>query len=128
MKTWKISKNLLLGMALLLASSAFAAEKGALKVFDPVSVAGKQLKPGNYTVEWTGSGPNVEMSILSGRSVVATAPAHLVDRQRAATSNATTTRSNADGSVTLSAIEFQGKKYALEIGGEPQTAAASDTK
>ena len=40
----KISKGLLLGLALLLATSVFAAtNKGSLQVTDPVTVNGKQL-------------------------------------------------------------------------------------
>src|SRR5690242_12630588 len=38
----KISKGLLLGLALLLATSVFAANKGSLQVSDPVTVNGKQ--------------------------------------------------------------------------------------
>ena len=43
MKISKISKGLLLGLALLLATTAFAANKGTLQVSDPVTVNGKQI-------------------------------------------------------------------------------------
>ncbi len=42
----KISKGLLLGLALLLATSVFAANKGSLQVSDPVTVNGKQIPAG----------------------------------------------------------------------------------
>jgi hypothetical protein len=32
---------------------------------------GKQLKAGNYSVQWDGNGPNVQLNILRGKSVVA---------------------------------------------------------
>ena len=45
MKASKISKGLLLGLALLLATSVFAANKGSLQVSDPVTVNGTQSPP-----------------------------------------------------------------------------------
>jgi hypothetical protein len=51
MKLSMISKNVLPGLALLLATSAFAANKpnkGSLDVSEPVTVSGQQLKPGEY--------------------------------------------------------------------------------
>ena len=79
MSVSKISKGLLLGLALLLATSVFAANKGSLQVSDPVTVNGKQLGAGDYTVKWEGAGPNVELNILRGKNVVATVPARMVD-------------------------------------------------
>ena len=52
MKVSRISKGLLLGLAVLLATSAFAANKGSVAVTDPVTVAGKQLAVGNYKLTW----------------------------------------------------------------------------
>ena len=69
MSVSKISKGLLLGLALLLATSGFAANKGSLQVDDPVTVNGKQLAAGEYTVKWDGAGPNVELNIMKGKNV-----------------------------------------------------------
>jgi hypothetical protein len=118
MKSSKTYKALLLGLTLLLATSAFAASKGSLQVNDKLSVSGKQLAPGDYTVKWEGNGPSVELSILQGRTVVATVPARLIDLSRSADSNAAVVKQNADGSRSLSEIRFGGKKYALAIGQE----------
>ena len=52
MKFATVSKSVMLGLALLLASSAFAATKGSLQISHPVTVNGTQLKPGDYKVEW----------------------------------------------------------------------------
>jgi hypothetical protein len=59
---------LLFGAALLLSSSAFAAEanKGTLQLTDKVTVEGKPLNSGKYTVEWSGSGPEVQVTLLQG--------------------------------------------------------------
>ena len=48
------------GAMLLVASGAFApnATKGTLRLYETVSVQGKQLPPGNYKVEWNGTGAN----------------------------------------------------------------------
>ncbi|MBZ5720572.1 MAG: hypothetical protein LAO03_09350 [Acidobacteriia bacterium] len=122
MKALKISKGLLLGLALLLATSAFAANKGSLKVDEPVNVNGKQLTAGDYKVSWEGNGPSVELHIMQGKNVVATVPAKMVDLPRAASDDGAVVNTNGDGSRTLSQIRFSGKKYALAIGGDTASA------
>ena len=126
MKVSKMFKGLLLGLALLLATSAFAASKGSLQVSDPVTVSGKQLAAGDYTVKWQGKGPNVELNILQGKNVVATVPARLIDLDRSSDSNAAVTKLNGDGSKSLSEIRFSGKKYALAIGEESSKAKSGE--
>ena len=127
MKSSKLSKGLLLGLALLLATSAFAANKGSFQVSDPVTVSGKQLARGEYTVKWEGNGPNVELNILQGKKVVATIPARLIDLDRSAPGNTSVIKRNEDGSKTLSEIRFAGKKYALALGDESAKADAGDS-
>jgi hypothetical protein len=116
MKFATVSKSLILGLAVLLASSAFAATKGSLQLNHPVTVNGTQLKAGEYKVEWDGSGSSVEVSIKQGKNVVAKVPARIVDLSSASQSDAAVTRKNDDGSSTLAGLRFQGKKVALEIG------------
>jgi hypothetical protein len=111
-----VSKSLVLGLALLLASSAFAATKGSLQLSSPVTLNGTQLKAGDYKVEWDGSGPNVEISILKGKNVIAKVPAHVVELQAPANNDAAVTRLNASGPSTLAGLRFRGKKTALEFG------------
>jgi hypothetical protein len=124
MKTSRMFKGLLMGVSVLLAASAFAASKGSLQVNAAVSVAGKQLAAGNYEVKWEGSGSNVELSILKGKNVVATVPAHLVDLDRSPDQDAAVVTTNGDGSRTLAQIRFSGKKTAVEIG-EPASGSSS---
>jgi hypothetical protein len=128
MKTAKMSKGLLLGLALLLATSAFASNKGSLAVTDPVSVGGKQLAAGDYKVSWEGNGPNVELSIMKGKNVVATVPAHMIELSSSASSDAAVVSHNSDGTQTLSEIRFSGKKYAFAIGGESARAETDSSK
>jgi hypothetical protein len=127
MKSSKMFKGLLLGLALLLATSAFAANKGSLVVSDPVTVSGKSLAAGEYTIKWEGNGPNVELNILQGKKVVATTPARMIDLERSPSNNASVIKRNGDGSKTLSEIRFAGKKYALALGDESAKADAGDS-
>ena len=116
LKSSFVSKSLILGLALLLASSAFAATKGSLTLNIPATVNGTTLKPGDYKLQWDGSGPNVEVSILQGRTVLAKVPAKVVDLPAAAEISAAVVTKNADGTTSLSGARFEGKKFALEIG------------
>ncbi|MFZ0950750.1 MAG: hypothetical protein WAN17_00715 [Candidatus Sulfotelmatobacter sp.] len=116
MKFATVSKSLVLGLALLLASSAFAGTKASLQISNPVDVNGTTLKPGDYKVRWEGAGPSVELSILKGKNVVAKVPARLVELQTAAPSDAAVTRTNDSGTRTLAGLRFEGKKFALELG------------
>jgi hypothetical protein len=118
MKFANVSKGLLLGLAVLLATVAFAANRGSMELLDPVTVSGKQLPAGEYFVKWDGSGPNVELNILKGNKVVATTPARLIDLSQKPSSDSAIVQQNGDGSKSLTEIHFGGKKYALAIGNE----------
>jgi hypothetical protein len=104
-----------LGLALLLTSSAFAGTKANLSINSPVTVNGTTLRPGDYKVQWEGSGPNVELSILQGKNVVAKTSAHLVELQTPAANDAAVTLKNDSGPNSLASIRFEGKKIALEL-------------
>jgi hypothetical protein len=125
MKLSMISKGLLLGLALVVASSAFAANKGSLQVQEPFTVSGQQLPAGDYQVKWDGSGSNVQLSILKGRKVVATSPARVMELKDSASQDSAVVRRNDDGSHSLSEIRFSGKKYVLAIGSEAAKADAA---
>ena len=127
MSVSKISKGLLLGLALLLATSGFAANKGSLQVLDPVTVNGKLLAAGDYTVKWDGAGPNVELNILRGKNVVATVPAHMVDLEQSPSRDSVVTTVNAEGRKAVNELRFSGKKYALAINAESAKAEAAGT-
>ena len=121
-----LSKGLLLSMAVLLATTAFAANKGSLQINDAVTLAGQQLAPGSYTVKWEGNGPSVEASILQGKNVVATVPARLIDLDRAPGHNAAVTRRGENGSKSLDEIRFSGKKQALAFTEQSAKADSSE--
>jgi hypothetical protein len=128
MKFATVSKSVLLGLALLLASSAFAATKGSLQLTNPVTVNGTKLKPGDYRVQWEGTGPNVELSIMQGSNVLARVPAHVVELERPAANDAAVTRKDDSGSRSLTGVRFQGKKFALELGESSDGMQAGSSK
>ena len=127
MKFANVSKGLLLGLSLLLATSVFAvsANKGSLQLFDSATVAGQTLRAGEYAVKWEGTGSTVQLNILKGSKVVASTPARLVDLNQATGSDSAVLKSNSDGSRSLAEIRFGGKKYAIAIGDESATAEMS---
>jgi len=116
MKFATILKSLIMGLALLLASSAFAAEKASLTLTHPATVNGTTLKAGDYKLQWDGNGPNVEVSIVQGKKVVAKVPAKIVDLGSTTQNNAAVMRVNPDCTSTLAGARFEGKKYGLELG------------
>jgi hypothetical protein len=113
MRTTRIANTVMLG--LFLATSAFAANKGSMKLFDAASAAGKPIPPGEYSVTWEGNGPTVDVKIMQGNKIVATMPARLVDLKRIPDNDGTTTKSNSGQSLALTEIFFRGKRQALAI-------------
>ena len=128
MKFSTVSKSVVMGLAVLLASSAFAANKANLSLLNPTTVNGTQLKAGDYKLEWDGSGPNVEVSILQGKKVLAKVPAKVVDLNKAPDNSAAVVNRNEDGSSTLSSVRFAGKKYALDLGQASDAMQAGSSK
>jgi hypothetical protein len=115
MKFATVSKSLVMGLALLLASSAFAATKANLQLGNPVMVNGTTLKPGDYKVQWDGTGPSVQLSILQGKNVVVKAQARVVDLPAPSANDAAVTAKQDSGPNSLTSIRFQGKKFALDL-------------
>ena len=129
MKLANISKRLLLGLTLLLATSVFAVNnKGSLSTLNPVTVNGKSLPAGDYSVKWEGAGSNVQLNILKGKTVVATAPARLVTLDQSADGDAAVVKDNGNGSRSLAEIRFSGKKYALQLSDEGTMEAGGSSK
>lgn len=106
----------LVGAGLLLAVSAVAGtdNKGTLRLFDNVSVQGKQLSPGTYKIEWNGEGPEVQVNILDGKNTVATVPARVVPVPKKNDQDGYTA-DNDNGNRTLKELFFHGKSYELQI-------------
>jgi len=115
----KLSKmaTMVFGAALLLASGVMAGEtnKTNVSLADKVTVEGKTLEPGTYKVEWTGSGPNVQVTVSKGKQQVASFPAQLTEQATTNSATAYSTNAATDGSRSLTAIYVGGKKSVLQI-------------
>lgn len=130
MKSPLFSKIMMVMLALLVAGSAFAADathKGSLQISEPTQVNGKQLPAGVYDLKWEGSGPNVDVSIMQGKKLIATVPAQVVALTQAPRQNTTEISSGADGGRVLRAIRFSGKTYSLALGTETAKAQSSSS-
>jgi hypothetical protein len=116
MKLAKLSLSLL-ALALLGSSAAVAGDsnKTTLNLYEKVTVDGKQLNPGHYTVAWEGSGPDVKVTILQGKQTVATSSAHVVEQPIANTTTAYGSETGPDGSRALETIYVGGKRTALQL-------------
>jgi len=117
-------KGLVLVSAVLFAGSALAASRGALELHEAANVAGKQLKSGTYTVQWEGSGDQVQLKIYQGKNEVASTQAKMVTLDKPQANDGTLMRRNDDGTMTVMRINFGGKKFAFEINGEGGSAGA----
>lgn len=71
--------------SLLLSTAALAAKtnKKDLHLYENAKIKGTVLHPGDYKVEWNGSGPHVRLSIVQDGASVATVPAQVVTENTA---------------------------------------------
>ena len=128
MKLNTLAKTVVLGLAVLLATSAFASDKGSLQVREAIEVNGQRLAPGDYQVRWDGTGSNVEVSIMQGKKEVAKTTAKVVALSKAYDYDAAVV-DHASGKASVSEVRFAGKKYALAIGATDKAEMnASSTK
>ncbi|MFY9675014.1 MAG: hypothetical protein WCB53_20995 [Terriglobales bacterium] len=114
MKFNSLAKTVVLGLALLLATGAFASNKGSLHIDETVALNGQQIPAGDYTLRWDGTGPDVELSVMHGKKEVAKTSAKLVELDKAASSDQVVL-SNSSGTPSVSQVRFGGKKTALAI-------------
>lgn len=123
-----LTNKLLLGMAVMLTTTAFAAEKGSMKLIQPTVVGGVQLTPGDYNLSWDGSGPNLEVKVMKDGKSVATVPARAIELKETPAANGTNTKLNAEGRPAVSQVFFRGKTKALEIAPDVQGQSIAATK
>ncbi len=102
---------------LALPATAFAKDKneGNLLLSDPVQVGSTQLEPGNYKVEWQGSGPNVSVDILQDNKTVVTAPAKLVTYTEGQDAVVTGPAAGDPQKTALQEIDFGKQKEGLQL-------------
>ena len=105
---------LLATLALVFPLSSFARDKNehAVTLSDAVQVGGTQLKPGDYKLEWQGSGSGTEVSFIQHGKTVAIAPATLKTNDDSVTQDAIVMSTN-NRPRELKEIDFRHQKEAL---------------
>jgi len=125
MKSLSFFRIILATLALALATSAFAASdshKSNFEIGNATQVNGTTLPAGEYTAQWEGSGPTVQVNILQGKKVVATVPAQVVTLDSKASDTHAEVFNGTNGERELKALQFEGKKFSLQLGNESATA------
>jgi hypothetical protein len=73
-------------------------------IIEPTVVGGVEVEPGTYSIDWSGTGPNVQVSFSRQGKTIATAPATLVPAKNRYDS--LTTSQTQDGKKSLVEIKL----------------------
>ena len=121
MKTSYFTAVLSLTCLLGFGGSAYAARGNArsVEIFDVVQIGTTELKPGNYKVEWQGTGPVVEVSFRRDGKTVATVAGTLKTNDDQVTQDAIQTEATGTGTSMLKEIDFGHQKEALVFDQNP---------
>lgn len=108
---------LLFAGSLLLPLVAFAANtnKKTMHLYEEAKIEGKLLTPGDYKVEWSGSGPNVELSIVQSNDTVIAVPAKIVAENTSNNQDGYVLQPAKSGGQAIEEIFFHGMKYDLQL-------------
>ena len=102
----KASKFTLSTVVLLLLSvSAWAGDKmkANIQIYQTVHIGSAELAPGEYTMTWTQSGSNAEVTFSKGKKVIVTVPAQATQERSGYDSPAVRTNSESD---TLTGVDL----------------------
>lgn len=129
MKWNHVAKSVVMALALLIASSAFAgnSSKGSLHLSEAAQINGQAVSAGDYQLRWEGTGTNVEVSVMQGKKVVTKGPARLVELKSASNNDSAVVDKSA-GTPTITEVRFAGKKYVLAMGGAEKSGMGESTK
>jgi len=105
----------LMSFAMLFATTAWAANKGSLRVQSTTMVGKTQLPAGEYTVQWEGAGADVELTIKLDNRVKATVPAKVVPLDQPFREDAAVLDTDGNRDRRLLGIRFSGKRFFLQI-------------
>ena len=118
MKASRLSTiSILLAGSLLLCAAAFAAKtnKKAMHLYERAKLEGRVLNPGDYKVEWSGTGPTVELNIVQGGDTLVTVPARVVAENTSHEHDGYVLEPGKNGGNSIDQIFFSGAKYELKI-------------
>lgn len=115
-----LGKYLVLSVAVAgLLTPALAAEKNhaQFNLGSPAQISSQTIKAGDYTAEWEGTGPSVQVKILRGSKVVATSTANVVKPAAPPKTDQVVLHVEDNGSRTVQQIDFAGRKLSLVFEG-----------
>lgn len=84
-----------------------------IEISSAVQIGSTHLKPGNYKVEWQGTGPVVQVSFQQNGKTLATLPATLKTNDDEARQDAVMTEGTSADATTLKEIDFGHQRQAL---------------
>jgi len=108
---------------MLFATTAYAANKGSLHVQSTTMAGQTRLPAGEYTVQWEGAGPDVELKIRLHNRVKAMVPARVIPLDQPLREDAAILDTDGNEGQRLLEIRFSGKKFFLQI--EQQSASTT---
>ena len=128
MKSNHVVKSVVLALAVLVATSAFAGNgnKGSLHLSEAVQVNGQAVPAGDYQLRWEGTGA-VEVSFMQGKKLVTKSPAKVVELKSAFNNDSAVVDKSAS-TPAVTEVRFAGKKYALAIAPSEKSAMGESTK
>jgi len=126
MKLNNLAKSVVLGLAVLLATGAFASNKGSLRFEEPVQVNGQQIPAGNYELRWEGSGSNVQLSFMQGKKEIAKTTARTIELEKASSYDSAVV-DHSSGKAAVSEVRFAGKKTALSLAGSDSASMSTNS-
>ena len=102
-------------LALLSSVSALARDKNqhSVEILYSVQVGGTQLQPGNYKVEWQGTGPEIQVNFVRDGKTVATVPGTLKTNDAKVTQDDIVTDTSSANTKKLTEIDFSRNKESL---------------
>lgn len=114
MKTSYFTAVFTLTFLLGLCGSALARDNAhSVEISNAVEIGGTRLKPGNYKVEWHGTGPAVQVSFEQNGKTVVTVPGTLKTNDDQVEQDAIVTEASGAGTSTLKEIDFRHLKQTL---------------
>jgi hypothetical protein len=123
-KNASIIRIALAALAIFVTTAAFASSKGSFYLTSPSTIGNIRLPAGEYSVEWTGTEPNLQLKIKREGKLMATVPTKWVRLQDASPYNAAVV-DHAEGKSELQQIRFLGKIQALEFEESDMTAGVA---
>src|SRR5450631_2598093 len=107
-------------------AALLAAPKNSASVrfTETVTINGTKVPAGDYSVQWQGTGPAVEASILKGGKVLTTAPATLTER-KGDSEVAVETNQGENNTTVLEAIDWKNRSLHFDQGNTGSTSTKS---